>query len=130
VLLLGDWIGVVVLGVPEGTRVLLAILIVLAGAAMLGGVAILNQWAVLVRYREGLASEADAALGLEGWAAPDAMLQVGWAGVFVGLLLSLFVGAGAGWSVAALSVAASGLLVFGPFFGIRHLFRRKDVEAA
>lgn len=130
VLVLTDWIGVVLLGIPEGTRALIALLMIVAGLGMLGGVAVLNQWALLVRYREGLATEAEAALGLEGWAAPDDLWAAGWAGVVGGLLLSLLLGAGAGWSVAALSVGASGLLVFGPFYGIRHLFRKKDEEAA
>lgn len=129
IMLAVDWIGLLVLQIPEGTRVVMLGLMIVGGASSLGGVAILNQRAVYLRYREGIGREGDAALVLEGWAAPAEMRAVGLGALCVGPVLALILAAGGAWPVGVLLLLGSGVLLFGPFFGVQHLFRHKDVES-
>lgn len=129
VMLVLDWVGLLVLGVPEGTRVLVVALLVLGGGAMLAGTAILEQWAVHVRYREGMGAEADASLLLDGWVPPAEAPRVGGALIAGGLLLAVMLSLGGGWQLGVLLVLASGAPLFGLVYATRHLFRRTDVES-
>lgn len=123
-----DWIFVLVAGIAPGTRVLLAALLLVAQVAMLGGVAVLHQRAVHLRYRESFATPAQDHLFLEGWLVPDeARLGAGVA-IGFGLLLALFLGAGAGPWFPVVAVLGSGAPLLGLFFWVQHLARHADKE--
>lgn len=125
-----DWLAVLVFQIEPHRGLLLALLMVLAGALMLGGIAILNQWGIYQRYRLSLEGEDAARLVLQGWAAPAALVRVGSGVAALGLVIAVFLGLVESWKVAAVAFVVSGAPAFGPFFGVRHLLRHDDREKA
>jgi hypothetical protein len=123
-----DWLGLLFLVQEDRRSLFLLALITGAGAGMLCGVVLLDRAARFVRWREGLETDAVAGLMLEGWDPPGHVRDVGFGMMAAGGVLAGLLAAAAGWKVGALTVATSGVLLLGPFYGVRHALRRRDAE--
>lgn len=123
-----DWLFVLVAGIAPGTRVLLAALLLVAQVLLLGAVAVLHQRAVHLRYRESFATVAQDHLFLDGWLVPDEARVGAWVAIGFGLVLALFLGAGAGPWFPVVAVLGSGAPLLGLFYWVQHLARHADKE--
>lgn len=122
-----DWLGLLFLvDEPEKRRMLLLVLMVIAGSALLGGLTLVDQAARYTRWREGLETDERARLMLGGWEAPKRVRDVGAGMMLFGGVLTVLIGGGAGWQVAVCTVLASAVPLVGAFHLARHAMRRRD----
>ena len=121
-----DWGALLLWAEADRVRGLLLVGMAVASLSMLGGVTLWNQVNVFERWREGLESDAAATRMLTAWEPVDRVRGAGLAGMGVGLVLAVLVGAFAGWRFGVVAIAASGLPLLAPFHWVRHAFRRSD----
>jgi hypothetical protein len=121
-----DFVGLLYLHEEADERMGLLVVMFLASASMLAGTNLLHQAGRGVRWREGLEPSAEESGVVLGWTSAAHLQRAGWSMLMFGLLLAVCLGGGSGWRVAVWAIVASGAPIFGPFFFIRHLLRRRD----
>ncbi|MDP2310464.1 MAG: hypothetical protein Q8P18_30885 [Pseudomonadota bacterium] len=123
-----DWGGLMVMLEQKDRPALLLVLMLVSSASLLGGLTLVHQAARFARWREGLETDAVAALMLKGWDPPRRVRDVGLGMMGLGSALAVILAVGAGWWIGAWAVLASATPLLGPFHLARHALRRRDAE--